>query len=163
MAYLLRRLAALALLAGLCVAVAPSPGAAEDSTAQARGYALPFADAEKGRELFVGKGCVVCHAVNGAGGKAGPALDAAEDDAGYLDPFDFAARMWRGAQTMTVLQEMELGYQIEFTGAELAHIARFLGDRAAQRDFGDNDIPELIRDWMVDDVYRQFDLDDMAQ
>ena len=34
------------------------------------------ADAANGRDLFVSKGCVICHAVNGVSGKAAPALDA---------------------------------------------------------------------------------------
>ena len=80
-----------------------------------------------------------------------------------LDVFAFAARMWRGAPLMTVLQEMELGYQIEFTGDELADIARFLYDAEAQKDFGQDDVPELIRDWMVDEVYDELDTQQMAQ
>lgn len=125
-------------------------------------YVVPFGSAERGRRLFTGKGCVVCHAINGVGGKAGPALDA---DAAQpeLDVFEFAARMWRGAPLMTVLQEMELGYQIEFTGAELADIARFLYDAEAQRDFSIEDVPELTRDWMVDEVYDELDIQEMAQ
>lgn len=118
------------------------------------GYRLPFASSERGRELFVGKGCVVCHAVNNVGGKAGPPLDA-DPTQPFADIFDFTARMWRGAPTMIVLQEMELGYQIDFTGEELAHILRFLHDREAQKRFSEDDIPEVIRDWMVDEVYEE--------
>ena len=64
---------------------------------------------------------------------------------------------------MIVLQEMELGYQIGFTGEELAHIVRFLHDVGEQARFTEDDIPELIRDWMVDDVYDQLDLDEIGQ
>ncbi len=63
------------------------------------GYHLPFTNSERGRDLFVNKGCVVCHSVNGAGGKAGPNLDADPLQA-QIDAFDFAARMWRGAEAM---------------------------------------------------------------
>ena len=76
--------------------------------------------------------------------------------------FDFIARMWRGAALMIVLQEMELGYQIELNGEELAHLASFAADAEAQRAFSEEDIPELVRDWMVDEVYDKLDLDEMA-
>ena len=114
------------------------------------------------RDLFTGKGCVVCHSINWVGGKAGPALDADPYEPG-LDVFDFAARMWRGAPTMIVLQEMELGYQIELTGQELADLARFIHDAEAQRNFQETDVPELIRDWMVDEVYDELDIEEMGQ
>ena len=64
---------------------------------------------------------------------------------------------------MIVLQEMELGYQIEFTGQELANIVRFLHDPEEQARFSEDDIPELIRDWMVDDIYEQLNIDEMGQ
>jgi len=82
--------------------------AAEQSSA-ARNLIVPLTDPERGRQLFVGKGCVVCHSVNGVGGQAGPPLDADPAETS-VDVFDFAARMWRGASLMIVLQEMELGY-----------------------------------------------------
>jgi cytochrome c len=126
------------------------------------GYVVSFGDSDRGRDLFTGKGCVVCHSINRVGGKAGPALDADpfEPD---LDVFDFAARMWRGAPTMIVLQEMELGYQIDLTGQELADLARFIHDVEAQRNFQETDVPELIRDWMVDEVYYELDIEEMGQ
>ncbi|MHA7871017.1 MAG: c-type cytochrome, partial [Hyphococcus sp.] len=68
-------------------------------------------DPVKGRALFIDKGCVICHAVNGVGGKAAPALDAPVGD-GPVDPLEFAARMWRGAPAMIELQSIELGYAI---------------------------------------------------
>jgi len=126
------------------------------------GYAVRFGDSDRGRALFTGKGCVVCHAINGVGGKAGPALDA-DPNRPQLDVFDFAARMWRGAPTMIVLQEMELGYQIELSGQELADLARFIHDAEAQRGFSEGDVPELIRDWMVDEIYDEFDIEEMGQ
>jgi len=142
---------------------APSPALAQDAaTPGARKLLVPMASAEEGMKLFVGKGCVVCHAVNGVGGKAAPALDAS-DDQPYFDVFDFAARMWRGAPTMILLQEMEMGYQIELNGDELAHLAAFASDTKTQSRFSENDIPEVIRDWMVDEVYQELDPDYMAR
>lgn len=143
--------------------LAPSLKAQEvSSAAGGPGYVVSFGDSDRGRDLFTGKGCVVCHSINRVGGKAGPALDADpyEPD---LDVFDFAARMWRGAPTMIVLQEMELGYQIDLTGQELADLARFIHDSEAQRNFQETDVPELIRDWMVDEVYDELDIEEMGQ
>lgn len=141
--------------------LAQSASSTSDMTA-ARKLVIPLANAEEGRRLFVGKGCVVCHAVNGVGGKAAPALDAASDEP-YFDVFDFAARMWAGAPTMILLQEMELGYQIELSGAELAHLAAFAAAPEVQAGFSEQDIPEVIRDWMVDEVYQELDPDYMAR
>ncbi|MEO3429368.1 c-type cytochrome [Pelagibius sp. CAU 1746] len=150
------------LLAVLAVTGA-APATAQDAAASGqRKLVLPLANAEEGLKLFVGKGCVVCHAVNGVGGKAAPALDADGDDP-YFDVFDFVARMWRGAPTMILLQEMELGYQIDLSGEELAHLAAFASDPDVQNRFGESDIPEVIRDWMVDEVYEELDPDNMTR
>ena len=143
--------------AALWLAIADDGAMAAD-----RKLVIPLADSQQGMRLFVGKGCVVCHAVNGVGGKAAPALDISETQP-YFDVFDFAARMWRGAPTMIVLQEMEMGYQIELTGEELAHLAAFASDRAVQKTFTEAEIPEVIRDWMVDEVYEELDPDNMAR
>ena len=151
-----------ALLVALAT-TAPAPALAQDGAMSSpRKLALPLANAEEGLKLFVGKGCVVCHQVNGVGGKAAPALDADSDQA-YFDVFDFVARMWRGAPTMIVLQEMEMGYQIELSGEDLAHLAAFASDPAVQSTFGEDDIPEVIRDWMVDEVYQELDPDYMTR
>lgn len=155
-----RLAAGLFLTALAALALWALPTAAQEQESQK--LVIPLADPEEGLRLFVGKGCVVCHAVNGVGGKAAPALDA-DPDAPYLDVLDFTARMWRGAPTMIVLQEMEMGYQIELTGEELAHIAAFASSPSVQSRFSDTDIPEVIRDWMVDEVYQELDPDYMAR
>ena len=150
-------------LAALLIAAAQLSVVAQDAKASdVRKLIVPMASAESGKHLFVSKGCVVCHAVNGVGGKAAPALDVSADQS-YFDVFDFAARMWRGAPTMIVLQEMELGYQIELTGDDLAHLAAFAADPEAQSTFSEDDIPEVIRDWMVDEVYEELDPDYMTR
>jgi cytochrome c len=140
--------------------VLPDPGGA--AAAEMRKMVVPLASAEEGKKLFVGKGCVVCHQVNGIGGKAAPALDA-DSEQPYFDVFEFAARMWRGAPTMILLQEMELGYQIELSGEDLANLAAFASDSQVQGTFSENDIPEVIRDWMVDEVYQELDPDNVAR
>ena len=149
-------------LAGLVGVLFVTATALQADEPPSGGYTVTFGNSDRGRDLFTGKGCVVCHAINGVGGMAGPALDA-DPNRPQLDVFDFSARMWRGAPTMIVLQEMELGYQIELTGQELADLARFIHDAEAQRSFDETDVPELIRDWMVDEVYDELDIEEMGQ
>lgn len=118
---------------------------------------LPLADAAHGRQLFVSKGCVICHSINGVGGRAAPALDAIAVDEGDavppVDPLDFVARMWRGAPAMLDLQAIELGYQIELTSEDLADLAVFASDAGAQSDFSLEDVPEPMWDWMLNEPY----------
>ena len=100
-------------------------------------------DPVKGRNLFASKGCVVCHAVNGIGGEDAPPLDAANMPS-PMNPFDFAAKMWMGAGAMIMMQEDELGEQIEFTGEELANIIAFVHDAEEQKKFSQANIPQRI-------------------
>jgi len=112
------------------------------------GMLLPFMSPQKGRKLFASKGCVVCHSINGIGGEDAPALDASTMPA-IMDPFDFAAKMWRGAGTMIAMQEDELGEQIEFTGEELANIIAFIHSSSEQKKFTKADIPPRIAKLMA--------------
>lgn len=91
----------------------------------------PAMNAERGRELFLAKGCVACHAVNGVGGHDASPLDAHTMEP-EMNPFDLAAKMWAAAPYMIAAQEEALGYQILFTGEDLGHIVAFLHDEAAQ-------------------------------
>jgi cytochrome c len=130
---------------------------AETPSSPPKGQLLfPLGDPDEGRKLFISKGCVICHAVNGIGGRVGPPLDL-DISRPYLNVFDFAARMWRGASTMIVLQEMQLGYQIEFSGNDLAHIAAFLSSRESQQALTREQIPPNVRQWMLEDVYRHLE------
>lgn len=105
-----------------------------------------------GKQLFVDKGCVICHSVNGVGGKAAPALDA-EIGAPAVDPLDFAARMWRGAPAMIELQAIELGYTIYLTADDIADLAAFAADRDAQRGLSVEDLPATIRSGLLDERF----------
>lgn len=111
----------------------------------APGLMMPSMDADRGGQLFASKGCVVCHAVNGVGGEDAPPLDAAGMPT-PMNPFDFAAKMWRGAEAMVYLQREELGEQIELDGDELADIIAFVHDVKAQSKFSEDDIPPRIKD-----------------
>ncbi|MEM7045183.1 MAG: cytochrome c [Pseudomonadota bacterium] len=113
---------------------------------------LPMVDAEEGRRLFVTKGCVLCHAVNGVGGIAAPALEA-NGGSEQLDLMNFVVRMWNGAQAMIELQAFELGYQIELTGEEIGHLAAFVASPSAQRGFAMQDIPDAMRSWIINKPY----------
>lgn len=115
------------------------------------GLAIPAFDPVLGRELFASKGCVVCHSVNGIGGEDAPEFSADFMDS-PMNAFDFAAGMWRGAAAMIMMQEDELGAQIELTGAELAAIIAFVHDADEQAKFSQADIPHDIEEMMHGDT-----------
>jgi cytochrome c len=125
-------------------------GAQAAGTAIAPGLVLPAMNAEHGKELFASKGCVVCHSINGVGGTDAAALDAATMDP-VMNPFDFFARMWRGAEPMIAMQHEEIGHQIEFTGQDLADIVAFAHNMAVQKTFSEDDIPQDIKEHMEED------------
>jgi mono/diheme cytochrome c family protein len=114
--------------------------------------ALPELDAERGRKLFVVKGCVVCHSVNNVGGQAirnlggepATSLDSSKMPL-RMDPFEFFARMWDGAPEMIALQKEGLGYQIKLKSDEMADIMAFLFSETEQARFTDDSfIPPIF-------------------
>ena len=134
-----------------------SQSLADDSTFQSLQYHLVPSNSARGKQLFVNKGCVVCHSVNNAGGDVGPPLDVDPSNQ-KIDVFGFAARMWKGAEEMVALQVMEVGFPIELNGQELAHLAHFLHDYDAQRTFSDEDIPAIVRKLMEAEKRKKLDL-----
>lgn len=111
------------------------------------GLMMPQMNPARGRKLFASKGCVVCHSVNSVGGQDARTLDASTMEL-PMNPFEFSARMWQGAEPMIKLQREELGRQIEMTGQELADIIAFVHDAAEQKKFSAADIPHDIKDAM---------------
>jgi mono/diheme cytochrome c family protein len=109
------------------------------------GLVVPAVDSHKGRELFVEKGCIVCHQVNGVGGEVGPSLNAADMPA-RMNAFEFAARMWRGAGAMIQMQQELFGDQIELTGQDLANLVAFAHDREEQQELAQQDLPQKFKD-----------------
>ena len=105
------------------------------------GVVLPPMDAERGRHLFVEKGCIACHSVNGVGGDLGPALNAG-DMPRPMNSFEFVARMWRGARAMTELQEDLFGEVISLDGQDLADLVVFAHDPEEQAKLTEDQIPE---------------------
>ncbi len=111
------------------------------------GVAMPPIDPARGRKVFVEKGCVACHSVNGVGGDIGPSLDEAEMPR-PMNAFEFAARMWRGAGPMVALQEDMFGEAIELNGQDLADLVAFAHDAEEQAELTEDQIPEWIREVM---------------
>ncbi len=138
--------------ASLATAIAEEVESDPNHVAEPTTVLLPLVDAERGRKLFVTKGCVLCHAVNGAGGIAAPALDA-DGGSEQLDLMGFVVRMWNGAQAMIELQALELGYQIELTGEEIGHLAAFAASPETQRGFSLQEIPDAMQSWIIDKPY----------
>ncbi len=108
---------------------------------------MPRMNPTRGRKLFVSKGCVACHAINGVGGHDATNLDAHTMEA-MMNPFEFAAKMWRMAPAMIYAQEEALGEQILFTGDELADIIAFVHNDEAQHGFSGADLTPEARKMM---------------
>lgn len=109
------------------------------------GLGLPPMDSAHGREVFLEKGCIVCHQVNGIGGQIGPAFDA-ETMPQPMNVMEFAARMLRGTPAMVPMQQDLLGEAIELTAQELTDLTAFAHDGSAQRTLTVEHIPERYRE-----------------
>ena len=126
----------------------PTPAAGEAAHQPVKLRLLfPMMNSERGKTLFLEKGCVACHAVNGVGGHDATSLDAHNMDM-VMSPFDFAAKMWAMAPVMIAAQEEALGEQILFTGDELADIIGFLHDDDAQHGLNESHLTARMRKMM---------------
>jgi mono/diheme cytochrome c family protein len=146
--------AAAALVAGLLAA----PAVAQDSMGSPEAeelrltrpgqpdLVLPPFNPVRGRVYFATRACVVCHQVNGIGGRLAPVLEFDEKD---IDVFDFVTRMWRGAREMLALQDSLFGEPIDLAPDELADIIAFVYDANERKKFSENDIPQFIREFMA--------------
>lgn len=143
------REAVLVLLAAVAFA-----GVAQNGRAAEPVVEFPSVDPQRGRALFVSKGCVICHSINGVGGRAAPPLEA-DNSASAVDIAGFAARMWQGAGPMVWLQTLELGYQIELTGDDIANLAGFVQDAGEQARFTEDTLPDYVRESLLSDLYRR--------
>ncbi|WP_297023414.1 c-type cytochrome [Thalassospira sp.] len=102
-------------------------------------------DAERGKTLFAERGCVICHSVNNVGSDVATSLDASNMNVAR-EPFEFFARMWRGAHQMLALQQADLGYQIDFSGQDIADIFAFVQNGEIQEGFTEEDLPDHIKE-----------------
>ena len=126
------------------------PAAAPLTNAHGPRLVIPIMNPIRGRTLFVSKGCIACHAINGVGGHDAPNMDAHTMN-GLINPFDFAAKMWNHAPGMIAAQEGAFGGQVYFTGADLADIIAFVHHDAAQHDFTEKDLTAKARKLMQHD------------
>ncbi len=112
----------------------------------------PSVNARRGRILFITKGCVICHQVNGVGGKAAPDLST-DRRAHTVNPLEFSARMWRGAPAMTALQAIELGYVIDLDAQDIADLAAFAGSLDEQQLLTLSSVGVEMRSWFLDEPH----------
>ena len=116
----------------------------------------PEMNARRGRILFITNGCVICHQVNGVGGRAAPDMSV-ETTPDAINPLDFSARMWRGAPAMTALQAIELGYVINLDAQDIADLAAFAGSPDEQQLLTVDSTPAGMRDWFLDEPHWRSD------
>jgi mono/diheme cytochrome c family protein len=107
---------------------------------------LPIMNAGRGKTLFIEKGCITCHPINGIGGGSIP-LDVNAWEP-RMNAFEFAARMFNHSVGMTAAQTEVFGAQITLTGMELADITAFTHDHEVQHSLSIKDIPRRIRKLM---------------
>lgn len=146
------------LLTSIIVAVLTSCGSKEASNSEDPKTVeiVRVPSAPNGRALFVDKGCVLCHSINGVGGKAATPLDA-QTEFDTNDPVEFAARMWRGAPAMVELQSLELGYTIWLEAEDIVDLAALTADAAEQKKLTNGAIPEGMRDALLDQRFWEFE------
>jgi len=93
-------------------------------------YFDPPGNAEKGRRLFTGKRCIVCHQVAGTGGVVGPSLDFLGQ---YGSPIFAAATMWNHGPAMAEAMRRRGIPRPRFEGSELADLIAYLRSASPER------------------------------
>lgn len=145
------------------LALSACNNAGEKAHSAASNQVQRIGNAEKGRQLFIEKGCVICHSVNGVGGKAAPPLDAQTQN-DIPDPVGFAARMWRGAPAMIELQALEIGYSIWLDPQEMVDLATFNADIDQQKEITLEDVgPGLIESFLDERFWEAEDWTDFLE
>jgi mono/diheme cytochrome c family protein len=84
-----------------------------------------------GERLFAGKGCAQCHAVAGAGGSVGPALDSLK---GSNSPVLVAAAMWNHGPRMAEAMKAKGIERPTFKGRELVDLIAYVVSTARDAD-----------------------------
>jgi mono/diheme cytochrome c family protein len=93
-------------------------------------YFDPPGDVEKGRRLFTGKRCIVCHQVGGTGGVVGPSLDFLGH---FGSPIFAAAAMWNHGPAMAEAMRRRGIPRPRFDGSELADLIAYLRSISPER------------------------------
>ncbi|HTO12590.1 MAG TPA: c-type cytochrome [Candidatus Binatia bacterium] len=86
-------------------------------------YFDELGDGKAGQRLFAAKGCVTCHAVGGAGGKVGPALDAMKR---ANSPVLVAAAMWNHGPEMAEMMKAQGVTRPTFKDGELVDVIAYI-------------------------------------
>jgi mono/diheme cytochrome c family protein len=87
----------------------------------------PTQDPVAGARLFESKGCVQCHAINGAGGKDGPDLGRLERTRSF---YELTAAMWNHLPRMAERIRASAAARPYLTPNEMSDLMAFLGPRA---------------------------------
>lgn len=88
-------------------------------------------DSALGRRWFAEKRCLECHAVGGAGGTSGAALDSY---ARYISPIMLAQGLWNHGPMMRRQQMAQQGRALMFLGREIADIQAYIRENSSVRD-----------------------------
>lgn len=112
------------LILGL-LAAATFGGALGAASAQA--LFTPTQDPVTGARLFESKGCVQCHAINGAGGKEGPDLGGLERARSF---YELTAAMWNHLPQMARRIRASAASRPYLTPNEMSDLMAFLGPRS---------------------------------
>lgn len=113
-------------------------------------FIIPDGNARRGRILFITNGCVLCHEINGVGGKAAPALGMPAIP-GEINPVKFSAQMWAGAEQMMMLQSLELGYVIDLDEEDIADLAAFTASPSERALLTPASVPAEMKSWFIDE------------
>jgi cytochrome c551/c552 len=84
---------------------------------------LPIGDAERGQELFRTRSCVVCHAVDGKGGKTAPDLGRIVERG--FSPYSLTGLLWNHAPVMWAALERAGIARPQLTGQEASDLFAF--------------------------------------
>jgi len=82
------------------------------------------ASPDRGREVFQSKSCIVCHSLNGKGGRIGPELGRERQLPGSI--VQFAGEMWNHSPKMWRTSEVRNVPRPQFDGRQIADLFAFL-------------------------------------
>jgi mono/diheme cytochrome c family protein len=92
-------------------------------------YFDELGDGRAGQKLFAAKGCLMCHAVGGAGGKVGPPLDAMKK---ANSPVLVAAAMWNHGPEMAEVMKAQGATRPTFKERELVDVIAYVVQAARE-------------------------------